>query len=419
MKWLLKDIFLDISRHRDTTKRCMCSPLIGVFILTIILMVSESTIQGVLNRFARIGTNVIMVFPGTRLTSGGIRMDFGELKNLTDKDLYLIQRNIREIEGVAPGILLPKIGIQFEKENYKTVLLGTSANFPSVLYRELALGSFFNQRDIESHAKVCILGWQVYKELFSNDNPLGEYIEIKGIFLRVIGVLSERGEVSSGRSEDTHVMIPYTLAQDFKKTSGLRYDLYDLFFVRVKDNADIALVKNDIAKILRRSHRLLEKEEDDFSLRSWDEFLKSATASRRALMFLTSFIAFCVLLIGIYKIKDNIEISVILRKREIGIRRVQGASKGDILKLFLGETVLFCLFGCALGLIFALVPIFIMDILNITFVIPYLGMVNIVIHWELILVPLGLCVLMGTLAGFLSARKAAKLNLVESLRFEY
>jgi len=202
-------------------------------------------------------------------------------------------------------------------------------------------GSAFTDHDVDSATDVCLLGQTVVENLFGNEDPVGKIIRIKNIPIRVVGVLSSKGQSPFGRDEDDTILMPYTTVQ--KKLAGV--DWLNFIMCSATSQSTIAASRRQIAALLRERHRLRADAEDDFIIRSPDDLAQAQAESGRVMTLLLASIASVSLLVGGIGIMNIMLVSVTERTREIGVRMAVGATEGDVQNQFLAEAIVLSSFG--------------------------------------------------------------------------
>ncbi|MEO8075516.1 MAG: ABC transporter permease [Acidobacteriota bacterium] len=290
------------------------------------------------------GTNLIIVSAGNR-TAGGVRLGMGASSRLTEDDADAI-RGSNGVAYLAPAVR-SRWQIVVSGQNWSTTVEGTGADFPLIRSWPLQNGAFFGARDIDSSAKVCVLGSIVRDMLFgARIDPVGQFIRIGTQPFRIVGVLTPKGQSATGQDQDDVVYVPFTTAQ--KKLMGITY-LNSMTLSAVSADA-IAATAESVRGLLRARHLIAPGETDDFRVRTLDDIVTVRTRTTRTMTSLLVGIAAVSLLVGGIGVMNIMLVSVTERTREIGIRLSVGARSRDVMLQFLAEAVIISLAGGAAGI---------------------------------------------------------------------
>jgi putative ABC transport system permease protein len=377
--------------------------IIGVAAVVVMVAIGDGAQMQVEQQISALGSNLIVIFPGST-TSGGIRMGAGSINRFTMEDVEKIQEEATLIKAVTPivrtgGQVIGGTG------NWSTQIQGVATNYLEIRDWPLASGDFFTDKDMVSRAKVAVLGQTVVKQLFPNDDPIGQQIRIRNVPFTVIGVLTAKGQSSFGTDMDDVIIAPATTVLD--RLVGGIYITYIQASAFSTDQIDAA--QDELKTIMREAHHLYPGEDDDFTIRNQAELTEAATATSQILTILLASVAGVSLIVGGIGIMNIMLVSVTERTREIGIRLSVGARTSDVLIQFLTEAIVLSLAG---GLIGVLLSIGIIFILN-----NYTSMAAI-ISPEIIFIAVSFAGVIGIFFGFYPARKAANLNPIDALRYE-
>jgi putative ABC transport system permease protein len=381
----------------------MLGIIIGVASVVVMVAIGEGAQLQIRQQIESMGTNVLTVRPGNMNARGGVRVAAGR-RTLTLQDVD----RLRAIPGViavspiarATGQIVGGTG------NWRTQALGVTADYLIARSWEIEEGVMFGDQDVKGSAKIAVIGNTIVNELFPNQDPLGQSIRIGGTLpVKVTGVLKERGQSAMGDDQDDVVLLPVTTV--LQRMSGTRF--VDQIMISAESMEAIAEVQEQAEEVLRASHRLPLSEESDFNIRNQAEMMERATETARVMTMLLGAIAGISLVVGGIGIMNIMLVSVTERTREIGIRMAVGAREGDILMQFLIEAVTLSVMGGLIGVALSVVLIWVMnDIVGVATVFAP----------ETILMSMGFSGFVGVFFGFYPARKAARLNPIQALRFE-
>jgi putative ABC transport system permease protein len=403
LKNLLKVAIKSILKARMRSLLTALGIIIGVAAVVVMVAIGDGAQMQVEQQISALGSNLIVIFPGST-TSGGIRMGAGSINRFTMEDVEKIQEEATLIKAVTPivrtgGQVIGGTG------NWSTQIQGVATNYLEIRDWPLASGDFFTDKDMVSRAKVAVLGQTVVKQLFPNDDPIGQQIRIRNVPFTVIGVLTAKGQSSFGTDMDDIIIAPATTVLD--RLVGGIYITYIQASAFSTDQIDAA--QDELKTIMREAHHLYPGEDDDFTIRNQAELTEAATATSQILTILLASVAGVSLIVGGIGIMNIMLVSVTERTREIGIRLSVGARTSDVLIQFLTEAIVLSLAG---GLIGVLLSIGIIFILN-----NYTSMAAI-ISPEIIFIAVSFAGVIGIFFGFYPARKAANLNPIDALRYE-
>jgi putative ABC transport system permease protein len=331
-------------------------------------------------------------------------MGAGSINRFTMEDVEKIQEEATLIKAVSPivrsgGQVIGGVG------NWSTQVQGVATNFLDIRDWPLASGDFFTDKDMVSRAKVAVLGQTVAKQLFPNDDPIGQQIRIRNVPFKVIGVLTGKGQSSFGTDLDDIIMAPATTVLD--RLTGGRYITYIQASAISTDQIDAA--QDELKTIMRDAHHLYPGQDDDFTVRNQAELTEAATATSKILTILLASVAGVSLIVGGIGIMNIMLVSVTERTREIGIRLSVGARTSDVLIQFLTEAIVLSLAGGLIGILLSFGIIFILN--------NYTSMAA-VINPQIIFISVGFAGIIGIFFGFYPAKKAANLNPIDALRYE-
>jgi len=382
----------------------MLGIIIGVGAVIAMVSIGLGVQQKVQNSIASLGSNLLIVTPGTNSPPGAVRLAAGSNTTLTNRDMSAIVREIAGIHYAAPAVS-QQYQIVYGKENWKTGVQGTTPEFLTIRSFKIAAGSFFTKSDDNTRARVAVLGNTVAINLFGSASPIGKTIRIDKAPFRVIGVLESKGQSSMGQDQDDTIIVPLTTAQE--RMMGITY-LHSIS-IQVKNPELINKVQDDITKLLRTRHRLAPNVENDFTVRNLTALMATMTETTSTITLLLGNIAAISLAVGGIGIMNIMLVSVTERTREIGIRKALGATYYNILLQFIIEAVVIGITGGLLGILAGVAG---------AKVISVVAGWNTVISGAAILAAFGVSIVIGLFFGIYPARRAALLDPIEALRYE-
>ena len=348
MKWFLtlRMAARVLYRNPLRTGLTMLGVIICVVAAISMLAIGTGARESVAASIASLGTNTLIIMPGST-NSGGVRSGAFGKTSLTPADVQAILEECRSVQAATP-MTQGQAQVVYQNQNWSTSVTGGGVDYTFVRNWPVVAGRFFIDDEVRAGAKVCVLGQVVAENLFPSEDPLDHIIRVKGIPLKVIGILEAKGASAFGSSQDDIILVPYTTAmrrifhQEFLRTA----------LASATTSDDVAKAKEQISNLLRQRHRLGRDDEDDFSIRTQAEFAQAADASTKVFTMLLGGIASVSLLVGGIGIMNIMLVSVTERVREIGIRMALGARRSDILMQFLVESVVLSLVGGAVGVAF-------------------------------------------------------------------
>jgi putative ABC transport system permease protein len=378
--------------------------IIGVGSVIALISFGNGAKARIEERIADLGENLLLVFPGS-FRQGGVRSGWGGRSSLKPEDATAIARDVPGVVGVSAEVR-SRSQVLSAGRNWNTLVLGESPDFPALRNWRIARGAMFDARDVERIAKVAVVGQTIVDQLFPDGrDPLGQIVRLGQVPFRIVGVLAARGFSLNGQDQDDVVIIPYT--SHLRRIS--RRDYVNSIIVQVQDAAQLGFVEQQIGDLLFTRHRLDDEDEPDFTLRSQVEIVERATAATETMTLMLSAIAGVSLVVGGIGIMNIMLVSVTERTREIGIRLAIGAHDRDVLRQFLWEAVLLSLGGGLIGVLVGILGSRVLAALN---------------GWPVdvtatsIFAAVGFSAAVGIFFGYYPARRAARLDPIEALRFE-
>ncbi|MDX2252523.1 MAG: ABC transporter permease [Nitrospira sp.] len=385
----------------------MLGIVIGIGAVVAMVSLGQGATASVQAEIASLGTNVLIVIPGAT-TVGGVRGGLGSISTLTVDDADDIEKKVAGVETVLYGTR-SVLQVIRENKNWSTVVFGTTPVFPDVRNWPIAEGNFFTQSDLDTAAKVALVGKTVAQNLFEpGEEVVGSEIRIRNVSLRVIGVLASKGQSVTGQDQDDFVVLPFSTAE--RKVFGTKFlGTVGIILVATHTQQDIAAAVDDIKDLLRARHRLHQAEEDDFTIRTMEDIAKTMAGTSRTMMLMLMSIASISLIVGGIGIMNILLVSVTERTREIGLRMAVGAKRRHILLQFLIEAIIMTVIGGLLG-----VAAGIGGARLLTTIVGWPAIISL----QALAAALLFSIAVGIFFGLYPANKASKLNPIEALRYE-
>ena len=399
---LLKVASQSILKNKLRTLLTMLGIVIGVGAVIVMVAVGNGAQKMIESQISSLGTNLIIVMPGAG-NIGGANQGAGTFNRLTVDDAQKLKREATMLAGVSP-VVSTRTQVIGGQGNWRTLINGVSLDFLTIRDWTTHSGDLFTDDDIRSGRKVAVLGATVANNLFPGSDPVGSQIQIGHVPFTVVGVLNAKGQNAGGNDQDDVILMPYTTAQT-RLSGNVRIGQ---ILASAASAADIAPAQEEVASIMRESHKL-NGADDDFTVRNQTEIAQAATSTTRVMSGLLAAIASISLLVGGIGIMNIMLVSVTERTREIGIRMAIGARGSDVLTQFLVESVVMSLLGGIVGLAAG-----------------YAGasVLGHVTGWttstptSAVAIAVGFSAAVGVFFGYYPARRAAALNPIQALRHE-
>ncbi len=421
-----------IGRNKMRSALTMLGVFIGVAALITMVAIGQGANEAVRRQIQSLGTNVIVIVPGA-LTTGGIRAGYGSASTLTVADARAIRRSDPAVAQI--GYLIRQQGqVQYGSQNWTTNVQGVSQTYPSITNWQIASGRGISAEDESRAALVAVIGQTVYRQLFSpGENPIGAFIQVKSVPLQVIGLFVGKGQSPFGTDQDDLIMLPFTTGQ--QKVLGVAaptqvqtplnwpylpppnpYNLQprltgfvNYVFVQAVAESEVQTAIDQATVTLRDRHRIKPGEVDDFQIRNLSQFVETAESSSRIMALLLAAVASISLIVGGIGIMNILLVSVTERTREIGLRMAIGARRLHVLLQFLAEAVFLSVSGGIAGIVMGIAC--------------SVG-ISLMAGWLAPISPAAVAggflfsAAVGVFFGYYPARKAARLDPIEALRYE-
>ena len=400
---ILKESWLSISGNKIRSFLTVLGIIIGVMAVVIMVAVGETVQHQITDQFSSLGTNTIMIRAGAA-QSAGVRT--GNRQTLTIDDAQFIAKlpDVMAITPVQPG----SAQVIYGNKNWGTSIMGVYPDYTTVQNIEIEYGTFFDMSAVRNASTYAVVGPETAEELGLPQNPVGEVIRIQNTPVTIIGVTKAKGDSAMG-SQDDMVIVPITTLK--KRLQGSRFpNSVNMIALKLYPESDNALAIEQITTLLRQRHRLKDDVVDDFQIMDMKQIMETMNTVTGYLKLLLIAIAAVSLLVGAIGIMNMMLVSVAERTREIGIRKAIGARERHIIIQFLAESIMISFLGSMIGLILGVglaqgVGRGILGY-NVPFSI-----------WPVIL-SVSVAVIVGLSSGVMPAMKAAKLNPIDSLRYE-
>ena len=393
-----------LARNKRRSSLTMLRIIIGVGAVIAMVSVGQGAQQQAQQQIAAMGSNMLFVGAGT-VTRGGMRMGWGATKTLIYDDMLAILRECPAVQAAAPGSQ-SAAQVVFGNDNWATQVNGTEPQYFDIRSWPMSEGSSFTQDDVNMAANVAVIGETVRKNLFGATDPIGQTIRINNLPFKVVGALTAKGtSAAMGNDQDDTIIVPITTLQ--KKITG--QDWLRWIMVSAVSREASYTAQQQITALLRDRHRIRSGSDDDFMVRNLADMADLADQQAQLFTVLLASIASISLIVGGIGIMNIMLVSVTERTREIGIRMAIGATEGDVQQQFLVEAIVLSLVGGAVGILVGTGASF---------------LITQTLGWPVLVsaTAIGAAVIfsmaVGIFFGFYPARKAARLDPIEALRYE-
>ena len=384
--------------------------IIGIASVITMLAIGQGSKASIKANIAEMGSNMIMIHPGADMR-GGVRQDASSMETLKQTDYQAIKDECNYISAISPTVSSNGQWIN-GNNNTQSSIYGVNQDYLTIRQLKIADGEMFTDTDIKAAAKVCILGQTVVDYLFPDgSDPIGRVVRFNSIPFRVIGVLQKKGYNSMGMDQDDLVLAPYTTVM--KRILAQTY-LSEIVCSAITEEASEP-AQDQISQILRRTHKLkdametTEGDKDDFNIRSQEEISSMMNSTMSTITILLGSVAGISLIVGGIGIMNIMYVSVTERTREIGLRMSVGARGVDILNQFLIEAILLSVTGGIIGVILGVsISVSLQQFLHVATQIE---------PWSIIM-SFAVCTFTGVFFGWYPAKKAARLDPIEAIRYE-
>ncbi len=397
---------LKVNRLRSALT--MLGIIIGVAAVIAMVGVGAGATARIQEQIQSIGSNLIIVLPGS-ISSNGVRLGSGGVATLTEDDAKAIAAECPSVALAAPGV---RGGAQvvYGNNNWATTVQGVTPDYMMLRDYTMASGQFFTAQDVDAAAKTAVLGETVARNLFGDSNPTGQIVIIKNVPFSVAGVLTPKGQSPTGQDQDDVILLPISTAtQKVLGANKANARAVGSLMVQAVSPQVMDQAIQEMEALLRERHRILPGLEDDFTIRNLTEVFAAQETSAQVMAILLGAIASVSLVVGGIGIMNIMLVSVTERTREIGLRLAVGAKRRDILSQFLVEAVTLSLLGGIAGIMVGVAA----SVLISHFA-----------HWSTdvglvsVMTSFFFSALVGVFFGYYPARKAAFLNPIEALRYE-
>lgn len=376
--------------------------VIGVASVIAMVMIGDGTTANVKQSISKLGTNMLTLRVGQERR--GAPRDDNSAKFFTEEDINAIKNDIQNIKAVAAENST-KMNIVYGNKSTSSSVIGTTNDYFIIKDWELTDGRTFEENELISGKSTCILGTTIVKQLFDEESPVGANIRLKNISCTVIGVLKSKGAAAFGNDQDEIIIVPLKMYQS--KIKGDK-DISSVL-ISITEEKYIENAKTEITLLMQERRAIKIGEADNFHIRDMKDLLTTMTSTTQMLTYLLGSIAGISLLVGGIGIMNIMLVSVTERTREIGTRLAIGAMENEVLLQFLVEAVVLSTFGGIIGIFFGM---------GIGYLVVHSMDLLFIINNKIIMISFFFSTLIGVVFGYFPARKAARLNPIDALRYE-
>ncbi len=409
LKDTLEETYAALSANKTRSGLTVLGIVIGISSVIALVSIGQGATSSIQSSIQSLGSNLLQITPGAARTAGGFGVSAGRggAKTLTGDDADAILAQVTDVAAVAQEVS-GRYQVTAKGTNTNTTVDGVSSSYATIRNLAIDQGSFINDTQNQSLAKVAVIGPTVMTDLFGADataaDTIGQVIRIKGMEFKVVGVTVAKGGSGFGNADDI-IYIPVMSAERF--LSGDKY--LTTLDVQASSADVMTQVQNDLTDLLLARHDISDPTKADFSVLNQADILASASSITATLTYLLGAIAGISLLVGGIGIMNMMLTTVTERTREIGLRKAIGAKRGDISRQFLIEAMALTIIGGVVGILLGS---------GISLAVNYTGIVTTSVSLEAVALAFGVSALIGIVFGWYPARRAASLNPIEALRYE-
>lgn len=383
----------------------MLGIIIGVASVIAMLAIGQGSKRSIEAQISEMGSNMIMIMPYDTENKGGVRMGPSNIQTLKNRDFEDIANKAQYVKNVSPNVSSSGQFI-YQNNNYPSSINGVSTAYLDIRQLKIKSGYMFTESDIQQNNKVCVIGKTIADNLFKNgEDPVGKIIRFNAIPFEIIGLLESKGYNTMGMDQDDVVLAPYTAVQ--KRILAIDY-LQGIYCSAETEDLTSKAVES-ISNILATNHNISNPEKYDFDIRSQEELSSMLTSTSDLMTVLLACVAGISLIVGGIGIMNIMYVSVTERTKEIGLRMSVGARGTDILWQFLIEAILISITGGLIGILLGFLASY-----GVTF---FAGWPVFIESWS-VAVSFAVCSAIGIFFGWYPAKKAAKLDPIEAIRYE-
>ncbi len=406
---MLSTAWTSVTTHKLRSFLTILGVVIGVAAVIILMSVGKGTTAQIVSNLTSLGTNLVYVQPGGTTTSSGVRSSFGSASTLTLEDAKAIASDVSNIDAIAP---YSTSGTQViaGNQNMQVRITGVTTDYQQGFSVQVAEGDFFSQDEYDRKSKVAVIGPTISSTLFGEDDPVGQKIRMGSINFTIIGLLESKG-ASMMSSTDETILIPLSTLQGMmsKSVTTTGQHTINSIALEVTDKDQISTVKEDITILLQDRHKIALGDDNDFTVSSMDELVSTITSSTESMTLLLGAIASISLLVGGIGVMNIMLVSVMERRKEIGILKALGAKERYIWGQFLFDSALLTFAGGIIGVAIGW---------GGSYLVNYMGWMQTVVTTDIVILAVAVSVGIGLFFGFYPAWQGSRLDPIQALRAE-
>lgn len=401
---LLIEIYISISGNKIRSGLTMLGIVIGIGSVIALISIGQGTQKSISASIQSIGSNLILVTPGTQRSFGQVSGGRGTAQSLTIDDVEAISKEVGGILAVAPDVT-KRYQVTAKGKNTNTQVIGTTDAYSVVRNAEVDSGSFITEAHNRSMAKVAVIGPTTRDDLFGADvNPIGQTVRISGMNFTIVGMTKAKGGTGFSNQDDK-IIIPLSVMTHYLSGN----DYVNTISISAQNEGDMVTIQADVTALLLKRHHITNPQLADFSVLNQSDIVATATSVTGTFTVFLGAVAGISLIVGGIGIMNMMLTTVTERTREIGLRKAIGAKNKDISIQFLIEAVVLTFVGGAIGIALGLL---------ISFLVSSVMNIATSVSASSILLSFGVSALIGIVFGYYPARRASLLNPIEALRHE-
>lgn len=405
---IASEVYAALTSNKARTSLTMLGVVIGISSVIVMVGVGQGATASVTASVSSLGSDLLIISPGSSSSTSGVRGAFGSSTTLTVEDAEAIASSASTVKAVAPMVTSNQ-QVVYKTANTNSRIVGTTADYASVRNLTLSSGSFIGEQNVTSYSRVAVIGATISETLFGEDaSPVGNSIKVGGIIFKIIGVVEASGG-STSDSNDYAIYVPMTTAQRYFVGSSGSSTSVSTIYAQASSSDTVAQAQEEVTALLLERHSIALSSDADFTVTTQEDLVSSLSSVSRTLTILLAAIASISLLVGGIGIMNMMLTTVTERTREIGLRKAIGAKRRDISLQFLSESVALTFLSGAIGVVLGIL---------IAIIVTNTGLVTSDVTWQSVVLAFGICVVIGVVFGYYPASKAAKLKPIDALRYE-